>query len=499
MRKATGPPISSEPRPVKRSGYECTKPCGAFLQHSTIEILKNDTIFPLGHHEYCLLDVFRTSTVSPHNSIQPIFTIMKIAMLVDTFPCRSETFILNQVTGLLERGHEVHVYAERRDPSPDLLAELAPYDWRSFYFQEGAGRIPSNKLVRLMKGLTLLRPSRERGVLVKSLNMRKFGKMAASFELLYKSAALLKDAYDLVHCHFGPNGQIGAALKHIGAIKGKVVTTFYGYDVTSYPRQHGHGTYDFLFSHGDLVIAISEKMKRDLIVLGCSTEKIVLHHLGVDLKRFAYDADQGSREDRVRILTVGRFVEKKGLEYGIRAVAQVLKTFPQIEYHIVGDGELRGRMTHLIDELQVGDQVKLLGWKGPEEVARLMKDSDLFLVPSVTSKSGDQEGTPTVIIEALARGLPVVSTLHSGIPEMIQDGKTGFLVPERDVAALAEALDCLIRYPNARREMGKAGRAWAEKKYDIQQLNDSLVELYDQVLNSETDQARKISQVINWK
>lgn len=424
---------------------------------------------------------------------------MKIAMLVDSFPCPSETFIANQVVGLLERGHEVQVFADKGDAAPDLLADLEPYGCHPFTFQEGPRWIPSNKFVRAMKGLSLFRVTRERGVLFKSLSIRKFGKMAASLELLYKSAALLKhDSYDLVHCHFGPNGKIGAALKHIGAIKGKVITTFYGYDITSYPQQQGRNTYEFLFRHGDLFVAISEKMKQDLIGLGCSSEKIVIHPLGVDLKRFAFSSDRSHHDDQLRILTVARFVEKKGLEYGIRAVAQVLKTFPRIEYHIVGDGPLRASITRLIDELQVGDQVKLLGWKSPEEVTSLMKGSDLFLVPSVTSRSGDQEGTPTVIIEALARGLPVISTLHSGIPEMIQDGRTGFLVPERDVEAMFEALDCLVRYPDARSEMGKAGRACAEKKYDIRKLNDTLVKLYEDVLVSKMNPSPTFFQVSNW-
>ena len=111
-----------------------------------------------------------------------------------------------------------------------------------------------------------------------------------------------------------------------------------------------------------------------------------------------------------------------------------------------------------------------------------MGEADVFLAPSVTSNNGDQEGTPTVIIEALARGFPVLSTLHSGIPELVQGGRSGFLVPERDSAALAGKLECLCKHPEKCCEMGKAGRDWVERLFDINKLNNQLVSIYERSL-----------------
>ena len=108
---------------------------------------------------------------------------------------------------------------------------------------------------------------------------------------------------------------------------------------------------------------------------------------------------------------------------------------------------LRGKLQQLIHDLGVTRAVKLLGWKQQGEILESFYQAHLFLAPSVTAKDGDQEGTPTVLLQAMATGLPVVSTVHSGIPEMVQDGVSGFLVPERDVDALTEKVAYLIEHP----------------------------------------------------
>jgi colanic acid/amylovoran biosynthesis glycosyltransferase len=412
---------------------------------------------------------------------------MKIAVMVDQFPCRSETFVLNQITGLIDRGHVVHVYANTRGEIPNFQADIEKYNLggKVFYFQHGESKIPTNKIVRLVKMISVFHEfgARDAWNLFRTLNVVKYGMAAVSLSIFYQAAVLMRNGpYDIVHGHFGQNGNIAAALKDGGVIKGKVITTFYGYDISEYVQQNGSNVYDFLFSHGDLFVAISENMRDQLLQLGCRNDKIVVHRLGVDLSRFTFDPYKTMSSTKLRVLTIGRFVEKKGLEFGIRAVAQAVKKYPKITYKIVGDGELRDEMTQLIARLNVNKHIELLGWRTPEEVAQLMGEADVFLAPSVTSNNGDQEGTPTVIIEALARGLPVLSTLHSGIPELVQGGRSGFLVPERDSAALAGKLECLCKHPEKCCEMGKAGRDWVERLFDINKLNDQLVNLYDRLL-----------------
>ena len=131
------------------------------------------------------------------------------------------------------------------------------------------------------------------------------------------------------------------------------------------------------------------------------------------------------------------------------------------------------------------DNIKLLGWKTQAEVADLLKASDILLAPSVTTENGEEEGIPGVIMEAFAQGLPVVSTYHAGIPEVVKDGESGFLVAERDVDALAERLERLIEHPELRFAMGQNGRRFVEEHYDVDKLNDRLVRIYQQLLDGE--------------
>lgn len=411
---------------------------------------------------------------------------MKIAMLVTQFPLPSETFVLSQITGLLDQGHEVDIYASSPGGKAEHLMSMQGYDLRSrtYYFDAGSFSLPKNKCARLQKAFGFVKQARVKGIetFLRSLNVARHGRAGASLSLFYKGAALMKNGpYDILHCHFGPNGQIGAALKDIGAFPGKLITTFHGYDVTKYIERNGRHVYDFLFSRGDLFTVVSEKMKRDLIALGCDKDKIVVHRMGVDLKQFTFCFREIKVEDTLRLLSIGRLVEKKGLEYAIQAVGKAARRFPQIQYKIIGDGELNNRLKEIVKKLKVEQNIQLLGWKSHHEVAQLMQDAHILLAPSVTAGDGDQEGVPVVIMEALARGLPVISTLHSGIPELVQDGQSGFLVPEKDVHALTDKLEYMIEHPELFDAMGRSGRAWIEKHYDITKLNGRLASVYERL------------------
>jgi len=410
--------------------------------------------------------------------------MMRIAFLVGQFPALSETFILNQITGLIDRGHEVDIFASGKRNDPKVQPDVEKYGLLSRTYYR---HMPTNKVWRVIKaiGLIVVNFYKNPLAILKSLNIFKYGKKALSLELLYAAILFLdKGPYDIIHCHFGPNGNLAVLLKEIGVITGKVVTTFHGYDMSRYVRTQGNEVYNFLFEKGDLFLPISERWKEELIKMGCNEQKILVHRMGVDTDKFKF-SQRKSHEGNIRLLTVARLVEKKGVEYGIRAVARVLRENPNIEYSIVGDGPLRNELETLIEKLGVGSQVKLLGWQEQDKIAELMDKADILLAPSVTSKDGDQEGIPVVIMEALAKGLPVLSTWHSGIPELVQDGKSGFLVPERDVDALAERLEYLIEHPEIWPEMGRAGRKFVEEHYNIDKLNDRLVEIYKKLLNGE--------------
>ena len=414
---------------------------------------------------------------------------MKVAFFLNVFPVLSQTFILNQITGIIDRGFDVDLFAGTIEESTTKHEEVDQYRLmdRVRYPRSFRNHVPPAGIAaKFAKApLVLAKNLRQKGPLLKALNLMSFGPGAALLKPFYTTAEFLDlglDKYDIVHAHFGPRGVQCALLKKVGLIKGKLLTTFYGYDVTRFPITRGQNVYRLLFQEADAVLCLSRVMRDQLIGLGCPEEKVVIHHLGVDTRRVAFLPRQKRSDGSIRFFTASRLVEKKGLEYAIRAVAQVADKFPGLEYKIVGDGPLKGDLQDLVRELRAEKAVQLLGWKTQNEVIELLAKADILLAPSVTAKDGDEEGTPRALIEALAQGIPVVSTFHSGIPEVVEDGVSGLLVPERDVGALVKKIDYLIAHPEIWPEMGKAGRTHVERNYDIEYLNDELVGLYGQLL-----------------
>jgi colanic acid/amylovoran biosynthesis glycosyltransferase len=160
----------------------------------------------------------------------------------------------------------------------------------------------------------------------------------------------------------------------------------------------------------------------------------------------------------------------------------VLEEIPDTDYIIAGDGPLRNKLNNLINKFRIESKVKILGNKTHEEIIELLYGSDILLAPSLVAKDGDCEGIPVVIMEAMATGLPVISTYHSGIPELVKNGKSGFLVPEKDIKGIADKLKYLILHYEKRLVMGRAGRKIIEKEYDVRILNNQLIDIFSNVL-----------------
>ena len=409
---------------------------------------------------------------------------MKIAFIVTEFPKLSETFILNQITGLLELGHEVEIFAFYNPKEKKVHDDVEKYRLmeRVHYFN-----IPDSMIKRALKAIFLIITNFHKSPIkiLKSLNVFKYGKKALSLKLLYVVVPFLGKKFDIIHCHFGPNGIIGAYLKEVG-INSKLITTFHGYDMSMFISSHGEDIYKNLFLKGDLFMPISEHWKKKLIEMGCEEGKIIVHRMGIDVEKFEFS--ERRKTGTIKILSVGRLVEKKGHEYAIKALAKVVnKNGKDIIYRIVGDGPLKDKLMSLAEELGIEDCVEFMGNVEDEELLKLYKESHIFILPSVTASDGDQEGIPVVLMEAQAMGLPVISTYHSGIPEVVIDGKSGFLVPEKDVDALAEKMEFLVEHPELWSEMGRHGREFVEKHYDIRRLNKRLVEIYRNLIRKENN------------
>jgi colanic acid/amylovoran biosynthesis glycosyltransferase len=178
-------------------------------------------------------------------------------------------------------------------------------------------------------------------------------------------------------------------------------------------------------------------------------------------------------------VTVGRLVERKGIANAVRAVAELVRSGVDVEYTIVGDGPLSAVLIHLARELGVAERVRIIGSVSHGAVAAILARSHIMVAPSMTASDGDMEGIPVAIMEAMASGVPVVSTVHGGIPELVDDDVTGYLVPEGDVHALATRLENLSRDFAAAQRVCAAARRLIVQRHDIEKLDDRLVRHFE--------------------
>jgi colanic acid/amylovoran biosynthesis glycosyltransferase len=401
---------------------------------------------------------------------------VRIAFVVGTFPLLSESFVLNQITGLIDRGHEVDIYAERRGARDEAHPDVLSYRLLERARFEEMPRSPLVRALRLPGRLAHARlPAR---ALARALDLGRHGLEAASLRLVYAALPFVPGRrYDAVHAHFGANGRRAALVRGLGLLAGPLVTSFHGVDITRYPGQHGADVYAPLFRSGELFLPISARWNDQLVALGCPRDRIVVHRMGVDCRRFVERGAAGQRT-RVRLLTVARLVEKKGIADALRALSRLLRSGQRVEYAVAGDGPLRSPLEALARELALGPAVRFLGPVDHGGLPRLLAESDVFVAPSVSAGDGDEEGIPVSIMEAMAVGLPVVATTHSAIPELVEDGVSGWLAPERAVAALADRIGRLVGDPALRAAMGRAGAARVRAEFDVERLNDRLVALY---------------------
>jgi colanic acid/amylovoran biosynthesis glycosyltransferase len=252
-------------------------------------------------------------------------------------------------------------------------------------------------------------------------------------------------------------------------------TIFHGYDVSSYVQKYGAGAYAPLFALGDRFLAVSQLWMARLKELGCPEDRIALLRMGIDVNRIPFLERKPAA--MLRVLSVGRLTEKKGFEYALRALAELTRLRPTLDwaYEIVGEGRLRRSLDRLSRKLGIHERVSFVGRLPAEAVLTKLATSDIFILPSVTARSGDMEGIPVSLMEAMASGAPVLSTFHSGIPELIDDGVSGLLAPERDIAALARNLCVLTDQPDLRLSMAVAARRKVELKFDQERITDELV------------------------
>jgi colanic acid/amylovoran biosynthesis glycosyltransferase len=405
---------------------------------------------------------------------------LRIAFIQPEFPVLTETFILDQVVGLIGRGHKVTIFATVKDVPSKVQSSVLIHG-----LYQRVQHVPNPQRLReaLVEGVRRVLPmiSCCPAHLFYTLNPMLYRPFNLLLRNPFRLWAWLKGPqdFDIVHCQYGVSGRDFIFLKDLWGSRIKFIVSFHGVDMSRFLRKGGRDFYRDLFRKADLFLPVSHYWAERLQGLGCPKEKIIVHHMGVDPQRFQPKVYPLPRDrERFVLLTVGTLREKKGIEYALRALALIQKEGRDFSYRVAGEGPLRPYLEDLTARLGLSERVDFLGPVDHSEIPRLLQQADIFLLPSVTAADGDQEGIPVVLMEAMVAGIPVVSTYHSGIPELVQDGRSGLLVAERDVQGLAGKLRYLIEQPELMQEMARAGRQHVLEHFNLQRQLDQLEQIY---------------------
>jgi len=245
-----------------------------------------------------------------------------------------------------------------------------------------------------------------------------------------------------------------------------LIAHFHGYDSSVHEvLEDNRQSYPKMFEAAAAVIGVSQAMCRALVTLGAAPAKVHYVPYGVDCERFR-PADSGLAAPTA--LAVGRFVEKKAPHLTVLAFAEVYKRNPAARLRIAGEGPLYGPCLDLVTALGLTDAVTFLGNLSHDAIIEEMRSARCFVQHSVQALNGDCEGTPNAVLEAGASGVPVVSTRHAGIPDVVVEGETGFLVEERDVAGMADRLERLLANPSLATRMGRAARDHIASEFAVE-------------------------------
>ena len=289
------------------------------------------------------------------------------------------------------------------------------------------------------------------------------------------SAAIRRAEADVVLAEYGPTG---VAVREACGLAGvPLVVHFHGYDASRHTVLDNFTVaYRQLFESCPAIVVVSRVMRDKLVSLGAPPEKLHVNPCGVDCSTFC-DGTPG--ESPPHFLVVGRFVEKKAPYLALLAFAEAYRRRPDLRLTMIGDGPLLGPCRDLALGLGVDGAVTFLGSQPHDVVADAMRRVRGFVQHSIVATDGDCEGTPVAVLEAGGSGLPVIATRHAGIPDVVVDAETGYLVNEKDISGMAECIVRLADNPGLAARLGIAARARISQEFgmntSIERLHQVLV------------------------
>ncbi len=385
---------------------------------------------------------------------------MKVIHFCRTFSKLSETFIYDVITELESTEFSNQVVTWKRINAKDRPFEKVTILQPSFIY----------RILNVVKKL----------LAAMRLNHYDQRKQLADISRKLLLTCLKKERPDLIHAHFGLQGWaiMPVALK----LNIPFVVSFHGYDAFRLPEApEWRSRFKELFAAAAAITVVSVFMREHLINLGCPESKLHLIRVGKRVSEYHY-RELINKPIR-NFISIGRLCEKKGFIDCISAFKLLLKKYPDLTLKIVGAGELEAEIRELLEDEALKNSITLLGALPHDKVKAHLAQSDAFILCSKTSINGDKEGVPTVLMEAQAMGLPCVSTLHSGISEVIPPSALRFLAKEGDPGDIALKIEALIDTPKeALENLRLDGRKLIESKFNLKKENYKLSRLYHSLI-----------------
>lgn len=397
----------------------------------------------------------------------------KIAYVLTCFPTLTETFIKQELQELEQQGVALHIYALTKPPTREGAKAVWHGQARVTYISE------YSKLHLLVQTIRyfLKTPVRVIGLFTMGIagKYRLKTLLGCIFCAASIAATLEHEHISHLHAHFAAESTTVAQFVHV-LTNVPYSFTAHAYDIYLSPEK----ALTSKINMARFVVAVTAYNQRYLanLVPDNVSKRIHCIYNGLNLDMFPANSSRSPLQKPPLILAVSRLVEKKGLIYLVQACSILAKEGYEFTCSIVGDGPLQQDLEQKIGELQLSDRVLLQGAQTHEQVAELYHKATMMALPCIISKNGDRDGLPTVLIEALCTGTPVVSTSVSGIPELITSEVNGLLVPPEDSVALSHALARLLDDQSLCQRLASAGQQTVRERFDIVSNIKSLVELF---------------------
>ena len=416
-----------------------------------------------------------------------------IGYVLKRFPRLSETFILNEILELERQGHRVEVFSLLQPPPEGRHALLSELKARVTYLPSGSHL----QKIKLRTGLDeqatdLAAMLDGAGAPVETLFHGKSAADIATLHLKAMATALLARhrGVEHLHAHFASDATTVALLA--ARLSGLPFSfTAHARDIyhTYTTPADDNAVRRAKITEAAFTVTVSDYNRSHLCRLApAEAARIHMLYNGIDLSRFT---PRPALSRPGLVMAVGRLIEKKGFSDLIAACALLRRSGTDFRCMIVGDGPLHGELAQQIAAADLGDRVEITGPQTQEKLIGLMQTASLAVLPCIVSGSGDRDGLPTVLLEAMALGLPVVTTTVSGGPEIVVHGETGLLVEPQDRPALAASIESLLACPDSMRRMGEAGRRRAEQLFSLKTNVAALSAMFSRAARTDFSELRQ--------